>query len=388
MSEVDQIKVTVMRGGTSKGLFVRDDDLPADPAARDRTILRLFGTPDKRQIDGLGGADLLTSKLAIIGEPTRSDADIDYTFVQVGVEHATLDYSGNCGNISAAVGPYAIQEGMVYATLPLTTVRIHNTNTGKVLTAHVPVDGDGEPQVEGDCVVDGVPGSGARITLDYSDTAGAVSGAFFPTGNLVDHIENVPGIASPVRVTLTDLANPVVYVTAADLGLTGVERPEDCSAGTELNARLEHIRSRAAVMFGMVDDWQEATVRTSTFPLLTVVAPPTPYVVYGGTREVAADEVDLVVRMFTLLQMHKAYAGTGTANLGPTALVPGTVVHEVARRGAGCAGFVTFGHPTGVSRVDAAVERTDTGWVPVRAVYERTARRLMAGEAFVRRNQV
>jgi methylitaconate Delta-isomerase len=383
--QLRKIPIAIIRGGTSRGLFARTEDMPSDAAVRDRAILGLFGTPDRRQIDGLGGADVLTSKFAMIGPPSRPDADVDYTFVQVGLGNATLDYNGNCGNISAGVAVYAIQEGFVPPVDGTTIVRIHNTNTSKIFVAEVPVV-DGEPAVEGDLEIAGVPGSGARIKLDYSQTAGSVTGKFLPTGNVTDTIDDVPGIGS-VAVTLVDLANPVVYVKADDVGLTGIEEPDEFGAGTATNTMLEYIRSKAAVMFGMTDDWTKATLDCSLFPLLTVVQEPRSYVTYGSAAKVEAADADLVVRMLCLQQMHKAYAGTGTANLGAAALVPNTVVNDLLNPAA--AGVVRFGHPTGVSVVEATVSNDpETGWTPTRVIYERTARRLMDGHAYVREDRL
>lgn len=384
-SQAERVACTIMRGGTSRAVFVKEADMPVGRAARDRVILGLFGSPDRRQIDGLGGADVLTSKFAMIGPSTRDDADVDYTFVQVGIANATLDYNGNCGNISAAVGPYAIEEGLVRAVEPVTVIRIHNTNTGKVFTAHVPVV-DGFPAVEGDASVAGVPGSGAPIFLDYSETAGAVTGGFLPTGNVVDELE-VKGVGA-VRVTLADVANPVVYVLADDLGLRGTESPEDFDSNPELNRRLEAIRCHAAVAFGMVDVCDAATLECSTFPLLTVLQRPSAYRTYGSGVEISAEEVDLVVRMQALQQTHKAYAGTGTANLGATAMVPGTLPNLVLSDRARRSGLIRFGHPTGVSEVEAAVEYRDGAWSIVRVGYVRTARRIMEGYAYVRRDRL
>lgn len=378
--EMQRIRCVIMRGGTSRGIFVRESDMPTDRAARDRTILALFGTPDRRQIDGLGGADVLTSKFAMIGPSSRPDADIDYTFVQVGIGNPTLDYNGNCGNISAAVGPYAIEEGFVRGVEPITPVRIHNTNTGTILVAEVPLAG-GQPAVEGDAVVAGVPGTGASIMLDYSRTVGAITGRFFPTGNVRDTIE-APGIGA-VGVTLADVANPVVYVSAADLGLTGTESPEEVDRNSDLNGLLEWIRCQAAVLFGMTDRAEKATRDCSLFPLLTVVQRPTGYLTFSGAT-IAEDQVDIVVRMQALQQTHKAYAGTGTANLGATSLVPGTVVNQVVSDRAVREGRVRFGHPSGVTVVDAAVEQRDGEWAATRIAYERTARRIMEGYAYVR----
>jgi len=384
-TEAIRIRCTIMRGGTSKGVFVKEADMPADRETLDKAILALFGTPDRRQIDGLGGADVLTSKFAMIGPPSRDDADVDYTFVQVGIANATLDYNGNCGNISAAVGPYAIQEGLVRAVTPVTVVRIHNTNTGKVLTAHVPIV-NGHPAIEGDDVVAGVPGTGAGIFLDYSETAGAATGALLPTGQLSDELE-VAGVGT-VPVTLSDVANPVVYVLADDVGMDGTESPDEIDNNTELNDRLERIRCQAAVAIGMVDDYEKATLECSLFPLLTVVQRPMAYVAYGTGEKVGEDDVDVIVRMQALQQTHKAYAGTGTANLGVTAMLPGTLVNRVTSERALESGTLRFGHPTGASLVEAGVEMTDGEWAVARVGYARTARRIMDGHAFVRTSRL
>lgn len=384
-AQAERIYCVIMRGGTSRGIFVKEADIPQDPQVRDRVILGLFGTPDKRQIDGLGGADVLTSKFAMIGPPSRDDADVDYTFAQVGIGNATLDFNGNCGNISAAVGPYAIQEGFVRAQEPVTIVRIHNTNTNKVLIAHVPVV-DGQPAIEGDCTIAGVPGTGASILLDYSDTVGAVSGRFFPTGNTADELD-VPG-EGRLKVTLADVANPVVYIQADALGLSGVESPQDLDGDPELNARLEKIRCHAAVAFGMTDAWDKATHACSLFPLLTVVQAPRSYLAFGSDQKIDEDQVDIVVRMQALQQTHKTYAGTGTANLGATAQVPGTVVYDLLSARAKREGVVRFGHPSGVATVEAAVEQCDGEWTTTRVGYERTARRIMEGYAYVRRDRI
>lgn len=385
-AQMEKIRCVIMRGGTSRAVFVKEVDMPKDLEVRNRTIMALFGSPDRRQIDGLGGADVLTSKFAMIGPSSRPDADVDYTFVQVGIEDATLDYGGNCGNISAAVGPYAIEEGMVRAVEPVTRVRIHNTNTQKVFVAEVPVV-DGLPAVEGDFAIAGVPGTGAKIGLDYSTTMGAVTGKFFPTGNLVDMLDDVPGIGR-VPVSLVDVANAVVYIKASDLGLKGTETVEDFDNNRELNGLLEHIRGRAAVMFGMASHWSKAREQASTFPLLTVVSPPADYKAFGSGKPIGAGEIDIVVRMQALQQTHKAYAGTGTANLGAAALVPGTVVNDVLSERAKREGVVRFGHPSGITCVEAAVEQRDGQWVVTRAAYDRTARRIMEGYACVRKSRI
>jgi 2-methylaconitate cis-trans-isomerase PrpF len=261
--EQKRIRCAVMRGGTSRALFVLRGDLPAQPELRDRVILRMYGSPDVRQIDGMGGADPLTSKLAIIGPPTREDADVDYTFGQVSFDEALVDYKGNCGNISSAVGPFAIDEGLIDATEPKTIVRIHQTNTDCILVAEVPVV-NGKAAVEGDYHIDGVPGFGARIDLDFADTAGAVTGRILPTGNPMNRMD-VEGVG-PVDVSVVDAGNPCVFVRARDLGIEGTETPDEIDANQALNDRIERIRGRVAAEIGLVGDWRDAA-RKPLYPV-------------------------------------------------------------------------------------------------------------------------
>ena len=219
MGEQIRIRTVLMRGGSSKGVFIRREDIPTDEAMRARFILALFGSPDKRQIDGLGGSDYLTSKCAIMGPPTRDDADIDYTMAQVSVEHPIVSFDTNCGNQSAAAGVYAIEEGFVAPAEPSTLVRVHNTNTGKILRVTVPVS-NGAPVIEGDFAIDGVPGTGAEIKLDFSLTAGAATGRLLPTGGVTQRIA-LSSLRKDIYVSVVDIANPCVFIRASDIGLTG-----------------------------------------------------------------------------------------------------------------------------------------------------------------------
>ena len=234
----------IMRGGTSKGIYLKANDLPDDPQKRDDLILEIFGSPDVRQINGLAGADPLTSKLAIIGPPTRPEADVDYTFAQVSIKERVVDYNGNCGNISSGVGPFAIDESMVRAVSPMTRVCIHNTNTGKLLYADVEVE-NGRAKVKGDCEIAGVPGTGSPILMDFSNTAGAATGKVLPTGNPVDVLETSCG---PIQISIVDVANPCVFVLAKDVGMKGTETPDVINGNKELLEYLEEIRSKCCTM--------------------------------------------------------------------------------------------------------------------------------------------
>ena len=371
--EMQAIRCAIIRAGTSKGIFIKKNELPNDPAERDKVILKIFGSPDVRQIDGLGGADVLTSKLAIIGPSTRDDADIDYTFGQVSFVKPFVDYGGNCGNISSAVGPYAVDEGMVEAVEPYTTVRIHLTNSGRVLTAKVPVK-DGKAVVTGDCRIDGVPGTGARIDIDWSDTAGGICGSFLPTGNVKD-ILSVDG--TDYEVSLVDMGNPLVFITAEQLGMKGTERIDDIHSNEELMTRIEKIRSEAAVVFGLVEKAEEATDKSPYNPFFAIVSKPQAYTTLNGAT-VRAEDVDMVSWLLFMQRMHKAYPISGTVCTGAAMKTRGTVAWEAC---GGCENkTLRIGHPSGVITVD--VEADDDGIKTVNVF--RTARRIMDGYVYVK----
>jgi 2-methylaconitate cis-trans-isomerase PrpF len=379
MAQQQKIRCAILRGGTSKAMFLMENDLPRDKESRDKVILKVFGSPDVRQIDGLGGSDPLTSKLAIIGPASRPDADVDYTFGQVGINKPYIDYSGNCGNISSAVGPFAIDEGMVRCTDGITTVRIHNTNTGKIIVADVPT-ADGKAAVLGDCVCDGVPGTGAMIMLDYSDTTGAVTGKLLPTGNPTDVLD-IPGLGK-ITASLVDVANPMVFVRAKDLGLTGTETPQQVNSNPELLKTLESIRGTAAVMMGMACDTQEALEKVPAFPMIAFVSPPQDYTDFTTGNPVRASEVDLVSRLMFMQVLHKTYAGTGTVCTGSAAVIPGTVVYEQIDRPREKS-LLRIGHPAGVIDIEMASEIADGKVSITRAAISRTARRIMDGSVYV-----
>ncbi len=378
--EQRRIRTVIMRGGTSRALFVMRNELPADPVLRDRVILRMYGSPDVRQIDGLGGADPLTSKLAIIGPATRPDADVDYTFGQVSIHQPFVDYAGNCGNISSAVGPYAIDEGLVDPVEPVTTVRIHQTNTHCILVAQVPVR-NGKAQVEGDYHIDGVRGTGARIALDFSDTAGAVTGKLLPTGHPVDRLE-VPGVGA-IDVSIVDAGTPCVFVRAKDMGISGTETPSEIDGDRGLNDRIERIRGTAATQAGIVERWEDAAEKSPYLPFFAMVCPPTDCLDFTTGRTISADEVDFCSRLLFMLKMHKAYPVTGTVCTGAAAKIPGSLVYEAARAESRAQALTRIGHPAGVIDIEAAVELGPQGSRLMRAALGRTARRLMEGYAFV-----
>jgi 2-methylaconitate cis-trans-isomerase PrpF len=379
--EMEMLRCAVVRGGTSKGVFIMKNNLPADSAKRDAVILAIYGSPDVRQIDGLGGADVLTSKLAIISPSTREDADVDYTFGQVSYERAFVDYGGNCGNISSAVGPFAIDEGLVTPREPFTTVRIHLTNSNRILIAEVPVR-NGKAQIEGDCAIDGCPGTGARITLDWSDTVGAFTGKLLPTGCPQELIE-VGGKQYPISIV--DAGNVLVFIEARHLGLRGTETPKEIDQNKPLMALIEQLRGMASVRIGLVKQWQEAAIKTPYNPFFAIVSPPADYHTFDG-KDVKAGDIDMVSRLLFMLKMHQTYPGTGTVCTGAAARIPGSVVWQVLREEAKSSVKITIGHPAGVIPVESVAEMVD-GQVQIkRAAFYRTARRIMDGYVYVRKS--
>jgi 2-methylaconitate cis-trans-isomerase PrpF len=379
MREYERVRAAVIRGGTSKGVYLLASDLPGDPAARDQVILSIFGSPDPRQINGLGGADPLTSKVAIIARSARADADVDYTFGYVGIEKAVVDYDGNCGNISQGVGPFAVDEGLVRVVEPVTTVRIFNTNTKKVIEAAVPVR-DGKAVTEGDFAINGVPGTGAKILLNFVNSGGSKTGKLLPTGNVVDKMELADG--RRVRVSLVDAANPAVFVQAAEIGFTGRELPKDTASNPAILAVMEEIRAKAAVMMGLVARPEQVS---PAVPKVAFVSPPQDYETITGKR-VAAGDCDLVARTKALAVMHKAYAVTGGICVSAAALIEGTVVHDVVGPRAKAAGVVRVGHPSGVSDfVITVVKKASGEFELTQSGVAGTSRRIMDGHVYVPR---
>ena len=379
--EMEMLRCAIVRGGTSKGVFIMKNEYPKDPAKRDAVILAVYGSPDVRQIDGLGGADVLTSKHAIISPSTRPDADVDYTFGQVSFETAFVDYRGNCGNISSAVGPFSIDEGLVAAVEPMTTVRINMTNSNKILVAEVPVK-DGKAMVDGDFVIDGVPGTGAKIAMDWSDVVGGITGTLLPTGNAKDTIE-VDGVK--YTVSIVDAGNPVVFIHAASLNMKGTESPYEIESNRPLMETIEKIRGQATVMCGMVDKPENAKTKSPYVPFFYIVSPPADYKTISGTTEKAGD-IDLVARALFMLKTHKAIQVSGSLCTGAAARVPGSIVGEVLRQTAKTRATINIGHPSGRFPVEAEAETVDGQLKIKRLRVFRTARRIMEGYVYVRKS--
>lgn len=367
-----------MRGGTSKGIYIHDRDLPRDARTREAVLLRLFGSPDVRQIDGLGGGDVLTSKLAVVRPSLRTDAHVDYTFGQISMVAPFIDWGGNCGNISAGVGPFAIDEGLVdTAGDGICEVRIYQTNTDAIIVARVPAE-DGAARVFGDCQISGVPGTGAGIELDFSLTAGSSTGCLLPTGSVVDVLETAGG---PVDVSIVDAGILTVFLKASDIGLTGFELPTEVEGKVGLLDRMEEIRGAACVKLGLVTHARDAATKTPYTPFIAAVAPPQPYTDFT-TGETVRDS-HLLSRLFFMQRLHKAYPVTGTIATGAAAKIPGTLVHQANILATDVEGPVRIGHPSGTIDVDIRVDVGQGEPTLSRAVLLRTARRIMDGTAYV-----
>ena len=373
-----KIPCAIYRGGTSKPIFFLEKELPQDAKRRDQAVLAAFGSPDFRQIDGLGGADPLTSKVAYIGPPTVPGTDINYTFGYVGIAAPVIDYTGNCGNTSAAVGPFALLRGLIKPKEPITEVRIYNTNTKKVIVAEFPVHG-GEFQSEGDFRIDGVPGNGSKILLDFIDSGGAVTGKLLPTGKTREEIK-FPTVGT-LTVSMVDAANPFVFVKGTDLGVKGDETLEEIAGNGPLLKKCEEIRSVVAEIMGIAKK-EEATQKSPGVPKIALVSPPTTYQTPKG--KVEASDVDIIARMTALQKLHKAYAVTGAVCLGTAAKIEGTIVHEIYRQAQPAnPPAVRIGHPSGTIQVEIEIEKKNGGLSLTKAALARTARLLMDGYVYV-----
>ena len=393
MSYVPQIKIpaTYLRGGTSKGVFFRLEDLPLSAqqpgAARDKLLMRVIGSPDPygKQIDGMGGATSSTSKTVIVSRSTRPDHDVDYLFGQVAIDQAFVDWSGNCGNLSAAVGPFAVANGLVDAArIPhdgSVVVRIWQANIGKTIVAHVPIAG-GQVQETGDFELDGVTFPAAEVQLEFIDPAAdegeGGGGAMFPTGNVVDELD-VPGIGK-LQATLINAGIPTIFVNAEAIGYTGTELQDAINSDPKALAMFETLRAHGALRMGLIQQLVEARTRQHT-PKIAFVAKPVDYVASSGKR-VAARDVDLLVRAMSMGKLHHAMMGTAAVAIGTAAAIPGTLVN-LAAGGGDARTAVRFGHPSGTVRVGAEAALVDGQWRVAKALMSRSARVLMEGNVRV-----
>ena len=378
MSEQRFIPAVFMRGGSSKGVFFHAKDVPADRAALDPVLLAVLGSPDPygRQLDGMGGGISSLSKGVIIGPPTREGADVDYTFAQVSVDKPVVDWKGNCGNLSAAVGPFAVDEGLVHAADGEALVRIHQVNTRKLIHARFPVR-EGRAAVKGDFAIAGVAGTGARIRLDFLEPGGTQTPHLLPTGNAVDTLD-IAGLG-PLRASLVDAANPAVFVDARDLGLTGAELPDQIEARAKLMALLDRIRRAAGVAMGLAPT-PEAVGLAS--PRVAVVAPPLAAPTLDG-QVMDPKGHDITIRMLSMERPHRAVPMTGAMGLAVACRIEGSIPHALMVPGPRPE-EIRVAHASGMVAVGAEVRRTNTeGWFAESAVVFRTARRLMQGQVAI-----
>ncbi len=375
-----RIPAVYMRGGTSKGVFFQASDLPDDAVLRDKILLRVIGSPDpyRKHTDGMGGATSSTSKVVLISKSARPDCDVDYNFGAVSIENPVIDWSGNCGNLTSAVGPFAISEGLVIAPHEgFAVVRIWQVNIQKRIVAHVQMAA-GEVVEDGSFELDGVTFPAAEIRLEFLDLQGS---AMFPTGHKRELLD-VPGMGK-LDVTLINAGNPTIFIDANALGLKGTELQGDVNSQAELLARAETIRAHAAVAMGMASTPEDATLNRPHTPKLAFVSRPAAYMASSG-KAIQAEHIDLVVRIFSMGQLHHAMTGTGAVAIAVAAVIPGTLVNEVV--GGHQRDMIRFGHPSGTLLVGAEAELVGDEWVVKKAIMSRTARRLMEG--FVRIPQV
>ncbi|MBR6377287.1 MAG: 3-methylitaconate isomerase [Oscillospiraceae bacterium] len=358
MKELIKLPVTLLRGGTSKGVYILQSDLPEDRAAWEPILLRLMGSPDRKQIDGLGGSQSVTSKVAIIQKSARPDADVDYTFAQVSVDKPLVSYKGNCGNISSGVGPFAIEKGLVDAKDGETAVRIYNTNTDKIIEAVVKTP-NGQVAYEGDFAIAGVPGAASPVKLKFLDPAGTLGHGLLPTGNAVDVLE-VPGYG-PVEVSIVDAANPLVFARAKDLGLTGRESADELNADAAKLELLEAVRGLAAVKLGLISDYTRSAWDTPGIPKMTFVAESDDYV-NGDGKEIKKEQIDLLSRMMSMQKTHPSYAMTGAMCTAAAAVVPGSIVNQVLPKDVNTQ-FIRIGHPGGI--LECGVDYQENGPCPI-----------------------
>ncbi len=391
MSHAPQTKIaaTYMRGGTSKGVFFKLDDLPESArvpgAARDALLLRVIGSPDPygKQIDGMGAATSSTSKTVIVAKSTRPGHDVDYLFGQVSIDQPFVDWSGNCGNLSAAVGPFAITKGLVDAArIPqdgIAIVRIWQANIQKTIVAHVPITG-GAVQETGDFELDGVTFPAAEVRLEFMDPAEeGDGGSMFPTGNLVDNLE-VPGVGT-FKATMINSGIPTIFLEADALGYSGTELQDAINGDAAALARFETIRAHGAVRMGLIKDIAEAASRQHT-PKVAFVASPKEYVSSSG-KKIGTGDIDVLVRALSMGKLHHAMMGTASVAIATAAAVPGTLVNLAA--GGGERDNVCFGHPSGTLRVGAQAQLVDGEWKVTKAIMSRSARVLMEGRVHVPR---
>jgi 2-methylaconitate cis-trans-isomerase PrpF len=380
-----KIPAVFMRGGTSNAVVFHARDLPRDRAQWDEIFLAAIGSPDPygRQLDGMGGGVSSLSKVCVVGPSTRNDADIDYTFAQVQVKEAKVEYGANCGNMSSAMGPFAVDEGLLKVSGEEALVRVHNTNTKKIIWSRFPLD-DGLSAVDGDLAIPGVAGTGAPVKLEFREPGGATTGKLLPTGNVVDTLD-VPGVGK-IRVSMVDAANACVFARAADLGIEGTELPDEIDANTDLLKKLAAVRVAASVAMGIAKTPEEAAKRAAV-PFVGFIAPPRDAKTLTG-ETIRAAGVDITARMMSNGQPHRALPLTCTLCLAVAARLEGSVVHEAARANSNPEAEIRIAMPSGVLTVAASVRKLEGQWHAEQGAFYRTQRRMFEGHVVLRASRV
>jgi 2-methylaconitate cis-trans-isomerase PrpF len=380
-----KLPAVFMRGGTSNAVVFNQNDLPKDRALWDEVFLAAIGSPDPngRQLDGMGGGVSSLSKVCVVGPSTRPDADIDYTFAQVQVKEAKVDYGANCGNMSSAMGPFAVDEGMVKVSGKEALVRIHNTNTKKIIHALFSMD-DGLAAVDGDLSIPGVSGTGSPVKLEFRDPGGATTGKLLPTGNAVDVLD-VPGIGK-IRASLVDAANATVWINAKDIGLTGIELPDQLDANAIVMQKLSAIRIAGSVAMGIAANAEEAAKKKS-IPFIGFVSAVQDAKLLSG-ETISANDIDLTGRVISNGQTHRALPLTVSLCMAVAARIEGSVVNEVLRKGGDAEAPIRIGMPSGILTVAATVGRKDGAWHAEQGAFYRTQRRMFEGQVLVRASRV
>ncbi len=380
-----KIKTVFMRGGTSKGCLFHREDLPENPAEWDSIFLQAMGDPDPKQIDGMGGTVSSNNKVVVIWKSEEENVDIEYLVGQVIVGKSRVDYKSNCGNMTAAVPAYAVEEGMVTITEPVTTVRMLNKNTDKYINVTVPIDPETHSFAQyGDCAIAGVDGTAAELLVNFLDPAGSKTGRLLPTGKTLDVLD-IPG-HGPIEATILDVSNPLVLVRAADIGLKGTELPAEVDANKEASALLEKIRGTAACMMGFASDLQDAADHSPAVPKVGFFTAPVSYGDLEG-KTAAAESMDLCARVISVFKCHKACPLTAASSISVAAKLEGSIIQKTLGAGIGSTPAVRIGHPSGVMTMVPTVikNRTDMNDIQVPGVaVQRTARRIMDGNLYIK----
>ena len=377
-----KFKTVFMRGGTSKGCMFLREDLPEDRSQWDPIFLQVMGNPDPKQIDGMGGTVSSNNKIVIVWKSEEKDVDVEYLVGQVIVGKSQVDYKSNCGNMTAAVGPFAVEEGLLTITQPITTVRMLNRNTDKYINVTVPIDPQtGTFAQDGDCHIAGVDGTAAELKVNFLNPAGSKTGKLLPTGNVLDVLD-IPGFGK-IEASILDVSNPMVLVRAEDIGMKGTELPEEINSNTGVSALLEKIRGTAACMMGFAKDLEDATANSPAVPKVGFFTAPVTFTDIAG-EQVEASDMDLCARVISVFKCHKACPLTSASSISVAAQLEGSIIEKTLGMPGNASGCVRIGHPSGVMTMDPDIVRQDGELKLPGVAVQRTARRIMDGTVYVR----